>query len=141
MFRTLMLTCVALLAVILAIYGSADTDGRADLTLVSGNRINTLDPQQMSWTADIRICTNAWEGLTRHDPDTLQPIAGVARMPPEISADRMHYTFHLRPDARWSNGDPVTAHDFVRGWRRAIEPGTAADYAGVLTNHIKCARD
>ena len=140
MFRTLMLTCAGLLAAIVAFYGSADADTRADLTLVSGNRINTLDPQQMSWIADIRICINAWEGLTRHDPDTLLPIAGVAQMPPEISADRTRYTFHLRPDARWSNGDPVTAHDFVRGWRRAIEPGTAADYASVLTNHIKGAR-
>ena len=55
---------------------------------------------------------------------------------PEVSEDGSTYTFTIRPDARWSNGDPVTARDFIRGWRRAIEPGTAGDYAFFVTDYV-----
>jgi len=60
----------------------------------------------------------------------------VAYFPPKVSPDGLVYEFTIRPDARWSNGDPVTAADFVRGWRRAVEPGTAGDYAALLIDNI-----
>jgi oligopeptide transport system substrate-binding protein len=95
----------------------------------------------MSWLQDFRVALNLWEGLTTWDPQTLQPIAGAAHLPPIISSDGLTYTFQLRDDARWSNGDPVTAHDFVRGWRRAMEPGTAADYRFFFSDHISGAAE
>src|SRR5262249_24058018 len=68
-------------------------------------------------------------GLYALDPDTLDPIPGAAEKI-DISDDKLTYTFHLRPDGRWSNGDPVTSADFVFAWRRMLEePG---DYTYLL---------
>ena len=95
----------------------------------------------MSWLQDFRVALNLWEGLTTWDPQTLEPIAGAAQFPPDVSPDGLAYTFQIRDDARWSNGDAVTAHDFIRGWRRAMEPGTAADYRFFFTDHIAGATE
>jgi len=81
-----------------------------------------------------------WEGLTALHPETTDAIAGVAYLPPEVSPDKKRYVFTLRPEARWSNGDPVTAHDYIRAWRRAIEPGTADVYAELIADHLAGAR-
>ena len=109
---------------------------RADFTYVNPSGIHTLDPARMSWLQDFRVGLNLWEGLTTWDPQTLEPTGGAADFPPNLSADRLVYTFRIREDARWSNGDAVVASDFVRGWRRAMEPGTAADYQFFFTDHI-----
>lgn len=108
--------------------GSGGDGPEADFTFINRGIIGTLDPAAMSWMQDIRMALTVWEGLCRYDPETTTPIPGNA-FEPEISDDRRVYTFTLRPEARWSNGDPVTADDFVFGWRRAFEPGTAGDYA------------
>src|SRR5690606_7384851 len=50
----------------------------------------------------------------------------------DISNDGLRYTFYLRKNARWSNGDPVTAHDFVFSWRRLVDPMTASNYSLML---------
>ncbi len=117
--------------------GAALTGGppRADLTYVNPSGVHTLDPARMSWTQDFRVALNLWEGLSTWDPRTLEPIPAAAHAP-EISDDGLVLTFSIRDDARWSNGDRVTAQDFVRGWRRAMEPGTAADYLFFFTEHI-----
>ena len=71
-----------------------------------------------------------YEGLIGNDIFThdYQPRPGVAERW-DISDDGLRYRFHLRPDAKWSNGEPVTAHDFVYSWRRALLPDTVSDYA------------
>ncbi len=139
LFRTLMVLSCMTLALIAAAYSIGDGDGRADFTYVNSAGIGTLDPASITWKQDIRVASNIWEGLTILDPRTGAPIAGAAELP-EISADGLTYTFSIRLDARWSNGDAVTAGDFVRGWRRAIEPGSAGDYAFFLTDHVVGAR-
>ena len=121
-----------LLLVVLSV--SFEPQPRAEFVFVNRGTIKTLDPAAMSWMQDIRLALTIWEGLTTYDPQTTKPIPGAARQP-EISDDRLTYTFRLRPEARWSNGDAVTAHDFACAWRRAVEPGTAADYA-FMFNHI-----
>lgn len=141
MIRTFLLAGSTLLLLILCVYSRSSAPPRADLTYVNPSGIHTLDPVRMSWTQDFRVALNLWEGLTTWDPITLAPIEAAAVLPPKISADRFVYTFTLRQTARWSNGDVVTAGDFVRGWRRAIEPGTSADYAFLLTDHIAGAAD
>lgn len=136
MIRLLLLVCTALLLGTIALYGLAAREPRAAFTYVNPSDIHTLDPARMSWTQDFRVALNIWEGLTTSDPRTTEPIAGAAIFPPTVSGDRLTYTFTLRDDARWSNGDQVTASDFVRGWRRGMEPGTATDYVFLFTDHI-----
>lgn len=118
-----------------------EPDAPPDLAYASAQGIHTLDPARMSWTNDIRIALNLWEGLTTWHPKDLSPIAGAAHFPPDVSDDGTTYTFTVRSDARWSNGDPVTSADFVRGWRRGMEPGTGMDYAFLLTDHVAGARE
>ncbi|MHC4948069.1 MAG: peptide ABC transporter substrate-binding protein [Planctomycetota bacterium] len=121
-----------LLAALVATVAVDDTPRRADLVVVNSADVFTLDPQRMSYLADFRLAHALYEGLVRWDNHdfTVEPAAAAA--PPEVSADRLTWTFRLAPEARWSNGDPVTAHDFVYAWRRALLPDTAADYSNML---------
>ncbi|NLX14730.1 MAG: peptide ABC transporter substrate-binding protein [Phycisphaerales bacterium] len=109
-------------------YFSAGAGPEVDFTYCNGGIIGTLDPAAMSWHQDIHMALNVWEGLYAYDPRTILAVP-ASSFPAEISDDRCTYTFSLRPEARWSNGDLLTAEDFVYGWRRAMEPGTARDYA------------
>jgi oligopeptide transport system substrate-binding protein len=135
------LIIAGLLAAVTLSYSSSSREPRADLTYVNTSDIHTLDPARMSWITDFRVALNIWEGLSSWHPQTVEPIAGAAEFPPRVSDDGLTYTFTLREDGRWSNGDPVTASDFVRGWRRGLEPGTAADYTFLLTEHVAGAAD
>ena len=136
MIRRTVLVALALLTGTLWLIAASSRRERADLTYLNPSGIHTLDPARMSWTQDIRVALNIWEGLTAYDPRTLEPVEGAAVFPPDISSDRLTYTFRIRRDARWSNSDRVEAEDFVRGWRRGMEPGTAADYSFLFTEHI-----
>ncbi|HEY0009006.1 MAG TPA: peptide ABC transporter substrate-binding protein, partial [Tepidisphaeraceae bacterium] len=97
----------------------------ADNTLRFINRgdIFTLDLNQMSYLQDFRVTYAIREGLYAPAGPEFTPIpAGALRC--DLSEDKRVYTFHLRPDARWSNGDPVTAWDYLFSWRRMLEePG------------------
>ncbi len=130
-----MFTSIGLVMVTVAAYRLTGARSRADFAYVNQSAINTLDPAAVTWNQDIRVALNIWEGLAARHPRTAAPIDGCAELP-EVSPDGRVYTFAIKPDSRWSNGDPVTAEDFVRGWRRAIEPGTASDYAFFITNYV-----
>lgn len=101
----------------------------ADFTFINRGDVKTLDPQRMSWMQDLRVARLVYEPLVRLDVlhEDYPPIPGVARNW-EISEDRLTYTFYLRDDAKWSNGEPVRASDFVYAWRRAMLPDTGSDY-------------
>lgn len=77
------------------------------------------------------VLNQLFEGLANYHPETLKPIPGVATHW-EVSPDGITYTFYLRSDAKWSNGDPVTAHDFEYAWKRALDPKTASRYAWIM---------
>ncbi|MBI3726539.1 hypothetical protein HY251_21655 [bacterium] len=114
--------------------GKVAPPDRQKLNFNNGAEPQTLDPAIMSGVPESRIAIALYEGLTRYDPKDLHPIPGVAESW-EISEDGKTYTFHLRPDARWSNGDPVTASDFVYSWLRVIDPTQLpqpAEYAQVF---------
>ncbi|OAN76407.1 oligopeptide ABC transporter substrate-binding protein OppA [Jannaschia sp. EhC01] len=86
----------------------------------------SIDPQLIEETAGGHVARQVFEGLLTQNADgTLRP--GVAEA--WTSEDNQTWTFTLREDARWSNGDPVTANDFVFAWRRAADPATASEYA------------
>ena len=141
MMRLLLVLVPLLLAGAIGLYAWTAPLPRADLTYVNPAGIHTLDPARMSWTPDFRAAYNLWEGLTSYHPVTLATQGGAAEWPVTVSDDGLTYTFTIRADARWSNGDPVTADDFIRGWRRAMEPGTAADYAFLLTDYLAGAAE
>lgn len=103
----------------------------AELTFINRGEVHTLDPQRMSWLQDFRIANSIYEGVVAHDNDTFDILPGVAESW-DISPDGLTYTFHLRREAKWSNGDPVTADDFIYSWRRALFPDTAAGYADLF---------
>ncbi|SNS89954.1 peptide ABC transporter substrate-binding protein [Tropicimonas sediminicola] len=87
----------------------------------------TLDPQLNEETAGHHVIRDLFEGLMIQDADG-NLIPGVATGF-EASNNNQTYTFTLRPEAKWSNGDPVVAEDFVYGWQRAVDPANASPYA------------
>lgn len=90
----------------------------------------TLDPHKTSTVAEAHILRDLYEGLLTYDGrGAIVPGAAESWT---VSDDRLTYRFALRPDGRWSNGDPVTAEDFLFGLRRILDPKTAAKYAEVL---------
>lgn len=86
----------------------------------------SVDPQLIEETIGSAIARDLFEGLLIQDADG-NLIPGVATEW-EASNKNQTYTFKLRPEAKWSNGDPVTAHDFVYAWQRAVNPETASPY-------------
>ncbi|CAN5784289.1 peptide ABC transporter substrate-binding protein [soil metagenome] len=116
------------LSLLLATSGIAS----AETVLMRGNDTDpaTLDHHQTSTVAEGNLIRDLYEGLVAEDASG-DVIPGTAE-DWDISEDGLTYTFHLREDARWSNGDPVTAEDFVFAFRRIMDPATAAGYASVL---------
>lgn len=90
-----------------------------------------LDPHLANSLNDIHVASALFEGLVGEHPETLEPVPGVAARW-DVSADGLVYTFHLRPDARWSDGRPLTAADFVASVRRVLSPTLGAPNAGLL---------
>ena len=90
----------------------------------------SLDQHKTSTVAEAHLLRDLYEGLVVYDTQA-NVIPGVAESW-EVSDDGLVYTFNLREDARWSNGDPVTADDFVFAFRRIQDPETAAGYANIL---------
>ena len=87
----------------------------------------TLDPQLIESVEDSDVARQLFEGLyTEADNGDLIP-AGALNY--TVSDDKLTYTFHLRPESKWSNGDPVTAGDYVYAWQRLADPATASSYA------------
>jgi oligopeptide transport system substrate-binding protein len=103
----------------------------ADLVWTAGPEVATLDPGRMTALQDGRVAAALFEGLTVWDPHAACVRPGVAERW-DVSPDKLTYTFYLRPDAKWSDGRPVTAGDFEYSWRRVLDPATAAEYAYML---------
>ena len=113
------------------------TNHEADFTFVNGAEPETIDPPLVTGSVESRIVKALFEGLTSYNPKDLSPMPGVAKEW-KISENHLQYTFFLR-QSTWSNGEPLTAKDFVYSWKRALLPETAADYAYQLY-YIKNAR-
>ncbi len=96
-----------------------------------GPEMADLDPHMATQTNYYSVLSALLEGLTAEDPVDLHPVPGVAERW-DVSPDGITYTFFLRAGARWSNGDPVTAADFIASWRRILTPSLGAAYASQL---------
>ena len=101
------------------------------LRISQRNEPATLDPQLATLPDEFFIIRALGEGLLTPNPDGGTPLAGVAETW-EVSADGLIYTFHLRGNAKWSNGDAVTAQDFVRSIERALNHTAAAPKAALF---------
>jgi len=104
--------------------------GNQEQILHKGNKSDPqeLDPHIVQGVPEHHILQSLIENLVTEDPKDLRPVPGQAERW-DISPDGTVYTFHLRAGIRWSNGDPVTAHDFVRSYRRALTPSLGSEYA------------
>lgn len=96
-----------------------------------GPDLSDLDPALATGTSDYTVLSALFEGLIAEDPVDLHPVPGVAESW-DVSPDKLTYTFHLRASAKWSNGDAVTARDFLASWQRVLTPSLAADNASLL---------
>jgi oligopeptide transport system substrate-binding protein len=101
------------------------------LYLGNGDEPEDLDPQIVTGTIEHHIILALFEGLVSKHPATLVPMPGVAESW-TISTDNKTYTFKIRSNARWSNGDALTAQDFVYSWQRILSPRLGSEYAYML---------
>ena len=118
------------LAALLSVAGSARLE-RADFVFNNSDEVQSLDPATVTGVPEGRILRALYEGLCTKDPVTLAPLPGMAEAWTKSDDGRL-YVFDMRDGARWSNGDPVTAHDFEASFRRFLAPDTAAEYAYLL---------
>ena len=98
-----------------------------------GGLPQTFDPAFAAAPPDTDLVRAIFEGLTDYDPRSLTPVPAVATRWEASNGGRV-WTFYLREDARWSNGEPVTAADFVRSWRRTMRIGDLAPHTELLAN-------
>ncbi|WP_434401771.1 peptide ABC transporter substrate-binding protein [Planococcus sp. 11815] len=117
--------------------GHGELDSVQELRLTTGSGIPTMDSVLADDAVSFTMLNNTGEGLYRLDQQNTA-IPAMASAEPEISEDGLTHTFKLR-DANWSDGSPVTAHDFVFAWQRAADPETGSTYgpymmAGTIKN-------
>lgn len=119
--------------------GCGPSERAADITICNANEPESLDPHIVTGVSEMRITKALFDGLTRLEPRNAAPVPAIAARW-DISPDGRTYTFHLRTNAVWSTGEPITSADVVWSWFRALNPATAGDYAGQLF-YIKGAED
>ena len=103
-----------------------------DLNVMLETPVESLDPQQATDGTSFEVIADYTDGLMQMDADG-QAVNALAESV-DVSEDGLTYTFHIRKDANWSNGDPVTAADFVFAWQRAVDPEVASEYSYMLSD-------
>lgn len=116
-----------------AYYGRVVVPRAQEFRWSDGGLPRTFDPAFAAAPPDTDAVRALFEGLTDYDPKTLAPIPAVAKRW-ESSSDGRVWTFYLREDAKWSNGEAVTASDFVRSWERTLRIGPLAPHTELLSN-------
>lgn len=111
--------------------GEEAAAGTSDLNIMLETPVQSLDPQQATDGTSFEVIADYTDGLMQMDADG-QAVPAIAESY-DLSEDGLTYTFHLR-DANWSNGQPVTAADFVFAWQRAVDPAVASEYAYMLSD-------
>ncbi|MEG0497578.1 MAG: peptide ABC transporter substrate-binding protein [Carnobacterium sp.] len=103
------------------------------LNLSVASELPTIDPALSQDTISFTALNQVMEGLYRLDTNE-KPVPALVEGEPEVSVDRLTYHFTLKPDLKWSNGEALTAADFEYGWKRIVDPKTAANYSFVMTD-------
>lgn len=136
------LACVSISCSVLAtnetFFGKTTPPARNVLRYVNGPEPETLDPAVSSGQPEAHIYMALFEGLVEYDPKSLNAIPAIAERW-DTNNDSSEFVFHLRKNARWSNGEPIDANDFVYSIRRAISPEVLSRTAA-LAYYIKNAQ-
>lgn len=106
-------------------------NGKKVLRLGNGAEIQDIDPDVVTGVPENNVIISLLEGLVAYHPETLQPEPGVAESW-TVSKDGKVYTFKIRNNSKWSNGEAVTADDFVYSWKRLLTPALGSEYAYML---------
>ena len=137
-------------ALVLAACGGSDgetasteskTSGSSEeqvLNLIESAELPNMDSAKSTDVVSGTVLNNVNEGLYRQNPENKLEL-GMAAEEPEVSEDGLTYTFKIKDDAVWSNGDPVTADDFVYAWQRLATPETAAEYSYMIDGVVENA--
>ena len=115
--------------------GSAGGSGSAassDMNIMLETPVESLDPQQATDGTSFEVIADYTDGLMQMDADGA-PVEALAESY-ELSDDGLTWTFTIRDDANWSNGEPVTANDFVFAWQRAVDPNVASEYSYMMSD-------
>ena len=130
-------TALLLLTMVLTGCGGSDSAGGSDeMNVMLNSNVVSLDSAQCTDLASFEMIANCIDGLMQPNADG-KPVPALAEKI-DVSADGKTYIFHLR-DAKWSNGDPVTAEDFVFAWRRHCQK--AGEYAYVFGSTVACVKN
>jgi oligopeptide transport system substrate-binding protein len=125
---------LATAGVLLVACGTSTTTGssmappdKQILQVNDGTEPNSYDPGQETYTYEAAVGRNVFQPLLtpKADLSDVQPAAAKSY---DVSSDGLTYTFHLQPNGKWSDGQPVTGADFVYGWQRLLNPALAAGY-------------
>jgi len=139
--RLSLVITVSLVAISFAISSCSDREdplaGMSVINRALSTEPESLDPQKGRSVQAADVLRDIGEGLVAYSASGELIAATAASW--DISEDGLAYTFHVRPEARWSNGDTVTAQDFVSGLQRLVDPRTAAFYAAELANVANAA--
>jgi oligopeptide transport system substrate-binding protein len=111
-----------------AYFGKTDPLPGQTLRYITGSEPESLDPQMTSGQPEARLSVALYEGLVEYHPKTMEPIPGIAESW-KANGNASEFTFFLRRNAKFSNGDPITAHDFVYTLRRGLRPELASRIA------------
>ena len=125
-----------LLVMMVLVSGCGESGDKNKLKVMLGSNVNSLDVAQATELASFEVISNCVDGLLQLDEHG-KAVPAIAESY-DVSADGKTYTFHLR-DAKWSNGEPVTAQDFVFSWRRQCE--MAEEYSYMLGSTVACIKN
>ena len=119
-------------------FGTTTPPTRNIFRYVTGDEPASLDPAISNGQPEARIYMALYEGLVEYNPKTLEPEPALAERW-HINNDSSEFTFHLRTNGRWSNGDPIDANDFIYSFRRALDKKTASRNA-YLASYLRYAK-
>ena len=135
MKKTLVMAVIMGAVTVMGSVAAMAADGERNLIVPSSSTLSTLDSVVASNSVDMTLIRSCNEGLYR---DSINGIVLSLAEKDEVSEDGLTHTFTIREDAKWSNGEPITAYDFEYAWKRLANPETGAEYASMLeTAHIK----
>ncbi len=134
--KKIFMAALLLMTMIFTGCGGSDSAGDSKLSVMLGSNVVSLDTAQATDSASFEVIADCIDGLMQLDAEG-KAIPALAESC-DVSADGKTYTFHLR-DAKWANGDDVTAEDFVFAWRRHCQ--MAQEYSYVMGNTVACVKN
>ena len=134
--RKIFMAVLLLAAFVLSGCGGSDSGGNSKLSVMLGSNVVSLDSAQATDSASFEVIADCIDGLMQLDADG-KAIPALAESY-DVSDDGKTYTFHLR-EAKWSNGEPVTADDFVFAWRRHCQK--SAEYSYIMGSTVACVKN